>query len=141
LPTPTPTPSPTSAPTPTSAPGGANNYDCFTHLESCGAGTTTQNSSEQGSDPVVAAVGAALLVQLGILDTLLGIGIIAVAVTAVTVPGAQLGLVGELVLIPIEAISLNVTLVAAEMAVTGSTNIDPLPLLHLVNPNILPYNQ
>jgi len=89
--------------------------------------------------PVISAVGVVLLVQLGILDTLLSIGVASVAVAAVTVPGAQIGLVGELVLIPLDFVSFNLTIYAAQMAATGSPYHDPLPILHAVAPNILPY--
>jgi len=88
---------------------------------------------------VVSIVGAVLLVQLGIVDGLLGIGIGAVAICGLTVPGCQLGLAGELVLIPMEAVSLDLSLFAAEMANTGTTNHDPLELFHYPFPNFLPY--
>lgn len=80
-----------------------------------------------------------LLVNLGILDTVLAIGLGAVAITAFTVPGAQLGVVGELILIPLEFVSLNLTIYAAQVAATGSTDHDPLPILHAVFPDFLPY--
>jgi RHS repeat-associated protein len=93
----------------------------------------------QEPNPLVVIAGGLLTVQLGILDAVLGYGIISVAITGVTVPGAQIGLVGELVLLPMEAASIDLTLVAHEVTVTGNTNVDPLPLVHLFLPEFMPY--
>lgn len=100
----------------------------------------TQTSSNNNPSPLVSIAGVLLLVNLGVLDTVLAIGIISVAATAITVPGAQLGLAGELVLLPLEFISLNLTIYAAQMAATGSADHDPLPILHAAAPDVLPYN-
>ncbi len=102
--------------------------------------SVTQPSPKNDGSPIVSIAGGLLLIQLGILDAVLGLGIVSVAICGVTVPGCQLGLAGELVLIPFEFLSLNLTLYAAQMATSGSTNHDPLPLLHATFPDLLPYN-
>ncbi len=126
----TPTPTPTPTPIPTPAPS---------LTPTVTLPTFTQPSTEDNPNPVISIVGAVLLVQLGIVDGLLGWGIGAVAVISLTVPGAQLGLAGELALIPMEAVSLDLSIFAAEMAFTGTTNHDPLELIHYPFPNFLPY--
>lgn len=98
--------------------------------------SVTQPSPKNDGSPIVSIAGGLLLIQLGILDAVLGLGIVSVAICGVTVPGCQLGLAGELVLIPFEFLSLNLTLYAAQMATSGSTNHDPLPLLHATFPDL-----
>jgi hypothetical protein len=141
LPAPTLPPS-TQTPSPTPAPEGVNNYDCFTRPYACGTVTPPQTiqTTENTGSPLISIVGLVLTVQLGILDIVLGYGIVTVAVTAVTVPGAQLGLAGELVLLPLEVVSLNLTIFAAQMASSGTTDHDPLLLIHGFYPDFLPYD-
>jgi hypothetical protein len=74
-----------------------------------------------------------LLVDLGILDTILAIGIVEAA------GAGPIGLAGELVLLPLEAASINLTVVAAEIAATGTIDVDPLPLVHVFYPDFMPY--
>ena len=112
--------------------GGVNEYDCFTNPITCGV-ETTHNSSEADGAPLVSIAGLLLLVNLGVLDIALGYGIIAA-------PSAgPLGLAAEMVLILLEVISLDLTIYAAQMAATGSTNHDPLLLIHGLFPDFLPY--
>ena len=135
-PDPMPDPNPIPSPAPTPAPQGVNNYDCFTYPYSCGIGMP---SPENTGSPLISIVGLMLTTQLGILDMVLGFGIVDVAITAFTVPGAQLGLAGELVLLPLEAVSLSLTVYAAQMAATGTLDHDPLVLIHGFFPGFLPY--
>jgi hypothetical protein len=74
-----------------------------------------------------------LLLNLATLDVTLAIGI-ATAATA-----GPLGIAAELILLPLEVLSLNLTVYAAEVAATGTTDHDPLPIVHMFFPDFLPY--
>ena len=89
--------------------------------------------SEETGSPLVSLAGVLLLVDLGLLDVTLALGII-------TAPSAgPLGLTAELVLIPLEILSVDLTVYAAQIAATGSTDHDPLLLIHGFVPDFLPY--
>ncbi len=97
--------------------------------------TSDYQRPQEGGDPMVSIAAGGLLVMLGILDAVLAVGIISIVIT----PGAQIGLAGELILIPLEATSLDLTIYAYRMATTGSTKHDPLELFHDFAPGVLPY--
>jgi RHS repeat-associated protein len=89
--------------------------------------------SDDTGSPLVSLAGVLLLVDLGLLDVTLALGII-------TAPSAgPLGLTAEIVLIPLEILSVDLTVYAAQMAATGSTDHDPLLLIHGFVPDFLPY--
>jgi len=92
------------------------------------------NNYSTNPNPVISIVGAVLLLQLAIVDTALAIGIIALA------GAGPLGwVIDAFALIPLEFASLNLTIFAAQMAYSGSTDHDVLPILHLFAPDVLPY--
>ena len=88
---------------------------------------------DEEGDILVTIAGTLMLVKLGLLDAVLAIGIIA------ALKLGPLGWFAELILIPLEFMSFNLTIYAAQMAATGSRNHDPLPILHAKYPNVLPY--
>ena len=85
-------------------------------------------------NPVISIVGAVLLLQLTVVDLALAVGIIALA------GAGPIGwVVDAFALIPLEFASLNLSIYAAQMAYYGTTDHDVLPMLHGLNPDILPY--
>jgi hypothetical protein len=91
------------------------------------------NKNEEEGSPLVSIAGVLLTISLGVLDGVIGYGIVASAAAA------PLGLVAEVVLIPLEILSLDLTVYAAQMAATGRTDHDPLLVIHGFFPNFLPY--
>jgi hypothetical protein len=92
----------------------------------------SDTKNDEGS-PLVSIAGILLTVSLGVLDGVLGYGII------VSVAAAPLGLVADLVLVPLEILSVDLTVYAAQMAATGRTDHDPLLVIHGFFPTFLPY--
>ena len=92
-----------------------------------------QTPEEGDGSPLVSLAGLLLLVNLGALDIVLGYGI-AMAATA-----GPLGWAMELILVPLEFVSIELTIYAAQVAATGRTDHDPLFITHAVFPEFLPY--
>ena len=84
--------------------------------------TITHSSTEP--NPVISILGVATLLVLAVPETLITFGIIAIAIT-----GGPIGwVVDALVLIPLDLAMFNLSIYAAQMARTGSTDHDVLPL-------------
>ncbi|MEW6402320.1 MAG: RHS repeat-associated core domain-containing protein [Chloroflexota bacterium] len=93
----------------------------------------TQRPLHENGRPLVTVAGLLLFVQLGTLDLVLGGGIILAA------KAGPLGWAAELLLIPLEITTIGLTIYAAQMAATGTTDHDPIPIWHAIFPNFRPY--
>jgi hypothetical protein len=91
------------------------------------------DDGEEDGSPLVSIAGVLLTINLGVLDGVIGYGI------ALSAAAAPVGLVAEVVLIPLEIVSVDLTVYAAQMAATGRTDHDPILLIHGFFPNFLPY--
>ncbi len=92
-----------------------------------------QLPAEDKFSPMVSIGGILLFVQMGILDGVLGYGI------AMAAASGPIGWAGELILLPLEITSIGLTIYASQVAATGTTDHDPIPIWHAIFPNFLPY--
>jgi hypothetical protein len=88
---------------------------------------------EPEGSPMVTIAGLLLFIQLGVLDLVIGGGIILVA------SAGPLAWPAELILVPLEITTLGLTIYASQLAGTGTTDYDPLPIWHAIFPDFLPY--
>lgn len=133
-----------------------NNYNngdpgddyCTYHPYACGGGLPTPSTSSSAETPPITSENGFTLPG----DTaLLGGALIFIAIAPVDValialplvPGV--GLAAHVLLLPLDLLALNVTLVSLEMMSEGSNDlegevtIDPLPLVHYVFPDVMNY--
>ena len=90
----------------------------------CSNCITPGHHPESTPNPVISILGVATLLVLAVPETLITFGIISIAMT-----GGPIGwVVDALVLIPLDLAMFNLSIYAAQMAATGSTDHDVLPL-------------